>query len=311
MQGYNIGYYIKRIRQEKGISQEALYEGLCSRSTIHRIESGKQQPTMFTAIHLLQRLGLDENSFLVPLGPRDFEICNLQKEIVALNAQSQFEQALERIDRLEKLVAPKEKLAQQFLLRSRALAGYWQDGKHLPYDYPTQRRMLLDALEITHPDFDLEKIERCLLSIEDIKSLNQIAITYSETGDRRFAIRIYEQLLRYPGQNLLNIDALLSVVPMLHYNCSRLLGLEKRFEEELEVAQTGYEICVKYNKARMMGGLLLNMACALHELGRQEESKQVFVDSYYAHRLMKNFKSCQLIQDYVKKIYNTELRQLI
>lgn len=311
MQGYNIGYYIRRIRKEKGISQEALYKGLCSRSTIQRIESGKQQPSMFTAIHLLQRLGLDESSFLIPLGPRDFEICNLQKEIVALNAQSQFEQALERIDRLEKLVAPKEKLAQQFLLRSRALAGYWQDGKRLPYDYPIQRRMLLDALEITHPDFDLEKIERCLLSIEDIKSLNQIAITYSETGDRRFAIRIYEQLLRYPGQNLLNIDALLSVVPMLHYNCSRLLGLEKRFEEELEVAQTGYEICVKYNKARMMGGLLLNMACALHELGRQEESKQVFVDSYYAHRLMKNFKSCQLIQDYVKKIYNTELRQLI
>lgn len=256
-------------------------------------------------------MGLDENSFLVPLGPQDFEICNLKKEIVALNAQFQFEQALERIDRLEKLVAPKDRLAQQFLLRSRALAGYRQDGERLPYDYPTQRQMLLDALDITHPDFDLEKIERCLLSIEDIKSLNQIAITYSETGDRRFAIRIYEQLLRYPGQNLLNIDALLSVVPMLHYNCSRLLGLEKRFEEELEVAQTGYEICVKYNKARMMGGLLLNMACALHELGRQEESKQVFVDSYYAHRLMKNFKSCQLIQDYVKKIYNTELRQLI
>ena len=311
MQGYNIGYYIKRIRQEKGISQEAIYEGLCSRSTIHRIESGKQQPTMFTASHLLQRLGLDENSFLVPLGPRDFEICNLQKEIVALNAQSQFEQALERIDRLEKLVAPKEKLAQQFLLRSRALAGYWKDGKRQPYDYLTQRRMLLDALDITHPDFDLEKIERCLLSIEDIKSLNQIAITYSETGDRRFAIRIYEQLLRYPGQNLLNIDALLGVMPMLHYNCSRLLGLEKRFEEEPEVAQTGYEICVKYNRARMMGGLLLNMACALHELGREEESKQAFVDSYHAHRLMKNFKSCQLIQDYVKKIYNTELRQLI
>ena len=95
MQGYNIGYYIKRIRQEKGISQEALYEGLCSRSTIHRIESGEQNPNFFTAINLLQRLGLDESSFLIPLGPRDFEICNLQKEIVALNAQSQFEQALE------------------------------------------------------------------------------------------------------------------------------------------------------------------------------------------------------------------------
>ena len=167
--------------------------------------------------------------------------------------------------------------------------------------------MLLDALDITHPDFDLEKIERCLLSIEDIKSLNQIAITYSETGDRRFAIRIYEQLLRYPGQNLLNIDALLGVMPMLHYNCSRLLGLEKRFEEELEVAQTGYEICVKYNRARMMGGLLLNMACALQELGRDEESKKKFAESYSAYYLMVDLKSCELIKEHVKKTYNMEL----
>lgn len=308
MQGYNIGYYIKRIRQEKGISQEALYKGLCSRSTIHRIESGKQQPTMFTAIHLLQRLGLDENSFLVPLGPRDFEICNLQKEIVALNAQSQFEQALERIDRLEKLVAPKEKLAQQFLLRSRALAGYWQDGKRQPYDYPTQRQMLLDALEITHPDFDLEKIERCLLSIEDIKSLNQIAITYSETGDRRFAIRIYEQVMHYPHNRMFNNEALLTVMPLLCYNYSRLLGRERRYEECIEVAQYGYDICLKYNKARLLGGLLLNIGCSLQKLGQDEEAKQKLIESYYAFVTVKKFSSAQKVKDYMKETWGLDFK---
>ena len=94
---------------------------------------------------------------------------------------------------------------------------------------------------------------------------------------------------------------------MLHYNCSRLLGLEKRYEEELEVAQTGYEICVKYNKARMMGGLLLNMACALQELGRDEESKKKFAESYSAYYLMMDLKSCELIKEHVKKTYNLEL----
>ena len=76
MQGYNIGYYIRRIRKERGICQEVLYEGLCSRSTLHRIESGEQQPGLFVASQLLQRLGLDESSFLLPLGPQDFEISN-------------------------------------------------------------------------------------------------------------------------------------------------------------------------------------------------------------------------------------------
>lgn len=96
MQGYNIGYYIRRIRKERGICQEVLYEGLCSRSTLHRIESGEQQPGLFVASQLLQRLGLDESSFLLPLGPQDFEISNLQKEIISLNAQSRFAEALEK-----------------------------------------------------------------------------------------------------------------------------------------------------------------------------------------------------------------------
>lgn len=100
MQGYNIGYYIRRIRKERGICQEVLYEGLCSRSTLHRIESGEQQPGLFVASQLLQRLGLDESSFLLPLGPQDFEISNLQKEIISLNAQSRFAEALEKIARL-------------------------------------------------------------------------------------------------------------------------------------------------------------------------------------------------------------------
>ena len=233
MQGYNIGYYIRRIRKERGICQEVLYEGLCSRSTLHRIESGEQQPGLFVASQLL-----------------------------------------EKIARLETIVVPQDKLAQQFILRAKALAGYECDGKRCPYDYPTQRQMLMQALDMTHPNFDLEKIERCLLSIEDMKSLNQIAITYSETGERRFAIRIYEQLMKYPRNRLFNNEALLAVTPMLCYNFSRLLGRERRYEECIEIAQYGYDISLKYDKARLLGGLLLNMGCALHELGRDEESKE-------------------------------------
>lgn len=309
MQGYNIGYYIRRIRKERGICQEVLYEGLCSRSTLHRIESGEQQPGLFVASQLLQRLGLDESSFLLPLGPQDFEISNLQKEIISLNAQSRFAEALEKIARLETLVVPQDKLAQQFILRAKALAGYECDGKRCPYDYPTQRQMLMQALDMTHPNFDLEKIERCLLSIEDMKSLNQIAITYSETGERRFAIRIYEQLMRYPRNRLFNNEALLAVTPMLCYNFSRLLGRERRYEEKLEVAQYGYEICIKYNRMQLMGKLLLNMGCALHELGRDEESKKYLIDSYDVSRILKNEKSCELVRQYIKETFDLEVKR--
>ena len=308
MQGYHIGYYIRRIRKERGICQEVLYEGLCSRSTLHRIESGEQQPGLFVASQLLQRLGLDESSFLLPLGPQDFEISNLQKEIISLNAQSRFAEALEKIARLETLVVPQDKLAQQFILRAKALAGYECDGKRCPYDYPTRRQMLIKALNMTHPNFDLEKIERCLLSIEDMKSLNQIAVTYSETGERRFAIRIYEQLLRYTKRRLFNNEALFSVLPMLCYNYSRLLGRERRYEECIEIAQYGYDLSLKYDKARALGGLLLNIGCSLQKLGKDEEAKKKLMESYYAFVTVKKFNSAQKVKDYMKEVFEIEFK---
>lgn len=304
MSNYHIGQYIKKRREELNVNQDALCYGICNRSTLSRIERGRQEPSYQVLKVLLQRLGISENRCQILIGPQEFAIVELQREIVADNVKHDFSAALQKIERLETLVVPQDKLAQQFILRAKALAGYECDGKRCPYDYPTQRQMLMQALDMTHPNFDLEKIERCLLSIEDMKSLNQIAITYSETGDRRFAIRIYEQLMKYPRNRLFNNEALLTVTPMLCYNFSRLLGRERRYEEELEIAQYGYDISLKYDKARLLGGLLLNMGCALHELGRDEESKEKLIDSYYAYRLINNKKSCALVANYAKEKYD-------
>ena len=199
-------------------------------------------------------------------------------------------------------------LAQQFILRAKALAGYERDGKCCPYDYPTQRQMLMKALDMTHPNFDLGKFERCLLSVEDVKSLNQIAITYSETGERRFAIRIYEQLLRYTKRRLFNNEALFSVLPMLCYNYSRLLGRERRYEECIEIAQYGYDLSLKYDKARALGGLLLNIGCSLQKLGKDEEAKKKLMESYYAFVTVKKFNSAQKVKDYMKEVFEIEFK---
>ena len=170
--------------------------------------------------------------------------------------------------------------------------------------------MLMQALDMTHPNFDLEKIERCLLSIEDMKSLNQIAVTYSETGERRFAIRIYEQLMKYPRNRLFNNEALLTVTPMLCYNFSRLLGRERRYEECIEIAQYGYDISLKYDKARVLGGLLLNIGYSLEKLGRKEESMKYLKASYYAYCLIGWEKEAQNVKNYIKEIFGIEQESL-
>ena len=297
MKAYNIGLFIKKKREEQHIRQEDLCRGICDKSTLSRIERGKQEPSSGILGVLLQRLGINEDQLAVLLGPKDFEISDLQKEIVALNSQREYEKAAEKIRRLEQLVEPTDKITRQFILRSKALV-------YFPRNYPASRDLLLQALSLTLPDFDFDHISDYLLGIEEIKILNQLANSYSEAGDRRFAIHIYRQLFEDPRKRLFNIEASLTILPLLAYNYSRLLGLERRYEECIEIATLGQDICIRHNRCQYLGGLLLNIGYALHELGRDEESKSALTDAYYANRVMKKYSSCKVVQTYAKDNLN-------
>lgn len=96
MKAYNIGLFIKKKREEQHIRQEDLCRGICDKSTLSRIERGKQEPSSGILGVLLQRLGINEDQLAVLLGPKDFEISDLQKEIVALNSQREYEKAAKK-----------------------------------------------------------------------------------------------------------------------------------------------------------------------------------------------------------------------
>ena len=307
MKAYNIGDCIRQLREEQNVNQEDLCHGLCNKSTLSRIERGCHVPSIGTVALLLQRLGVNEGSLSFLLGTTEMEISNLHKEIEALNAQKKYDEALQKIGQMEQLTDPKDRVMQQFLLRSKALAGYLQGGQRVDYDNLTKREMLLRAIELTHPHFSLDNIGKCLLGIDEIKTINQIAITYSDAGDRRYAIHIYRQLFEYPRSRFYNTEAEVSVVTMLAYNYSTLLGRERRYEECIEYAQMGYEACIKYNKARMLGGLLLNWGYALQKLGQEEESKSKIKDSYHAYRLMQRFPEAENVKKYAKETFGLEL----
>ena len=226
----------------------------------------------------------------------------MQKEIVADNVRHDFSSALKKICRLEELYQSAENpLLRQFILRVRALAGYEKNGERLDYDNPTQRKMLIHALELTCPGISMENMGSFLLGEDEAKIINQIAITYSEEGNRRQAIEIYRQLIRYVQSHFAGCEIGQVMLPLTAYNYSKVLGMEGRYEEAIEIAELGRQWCVKYNKCRMLGGLLLNIACCLHELGNDEKSKKLLLNSYYAYLLMENFTSCKVVQEYAEE----------
>lgn len=308
MNSYYIGEYIRRQREEQGINQESLCRGICDRTTLSRIERGKQEPTYYILKAVFQRLGLSEDRCQILMGPQDFEIAQLQKEIVADNVREDFSNALKKIRRLEELSQSAENpMIQQFILRVRAAAGYEENGVRRDYDYPTQRQMLIQALEITCPGISVENMNGFLLGEDETKIINQIAITYSEEGNRRQAIEIYRQLIRYVQSHFADCEVGAVMLPLTAYNYSRLLGQEGRHEEAIEVAELGQQCCVRYNKCRFLGGLLLNIAYCLHELGEDKRSEELLIDSYYVNKVMERTKSCETVKQYARENLGIEI----
>lgn len=303
MAQYPLGIIIRQRRDMLGLSQQQLCQGICDRSTLSRIERGDQVPSYHSLRALLQRLELQEKDLPFLLGQPDFQTAQLQKEIVALNTRKQWLQAQQKIRELQALPTAADPLTRQFILRAKALAGYEQDGKAVPYPYEEQRQMLLEALQISCPGIDPEHPQGHLLGEEEGKILNQIAITYSESGERRRAIEIYRQLMDYIQTHQVGTDTGAVLLPLVAYNYSRLLGRERRYEECIEVAEIGRRCCVMYNKCKMLGGLLHNIAYSLHELGEDDKSKEILIQAYYVHKAMERSSSCEAVKKYAEETF--------
>ena len=76
-----IGAVIRRRRVELGLSQEDLADGVCSVTTLSRIENGERMPTQNHLEILLQRIGYSDMMVQSYLSEEDFLAHDLKFKI--------------------------------------------------------------------------------------------------------------------------------------------------------------------------------------------------------------------------------------
>ena len=178
MKNVFLGEYIKQRRLDLGLTQEQLCDGICEPMTLSRLENGKQTPSRNRINALLQRLGLPDDRYFALLSKNELEMEALQKEIVACNANHRVEEGFETLKKFEQIADHDDQIAQQFILRSKVLLGRL-DQRYTPQE---QIDLLMQAIRLTVPRFNLDEIERFFYSTDEIKIINQIGIAYSDDG---------------------------------------------------------------------------------------------------------------------------------
>ncbi|MCM1106360.1 MAG: helix-turn-helix domain-containing protein [Blautia sp.] len=93
MGNYPVGRLIAEMRGRRKLSQEALAEGICSASTLSKIENGGQMPSRRVYMALLQRLGLSHRSCCIYVSEVEMRRSVLEERIEYLTETGAYQEA--------------------------------------------------------------------------------------------------------------------------------------------------------------------------------------------------------------------------
>ena len=287
-----IGTYILQKRLDKGWTQEKLCRGVCNAATLSRIENNERMPSVSVVKALLQKLGLPDGQFFALLGKDDIAIEKLQKDILNDNLQLRRaaqpqraeirERILEKLEKLENLGGEDNRFVQQFVGSARASAGR-RDG---PYSYEERLEMLLEAIRLTIPRFDVKNIADFQYSLIEIIIVNQIALTYAKHGDRKKATSIFRRLLQYIERYNRNLDKYPGQFCMVAHNCAINFASEKQYPESVALAEKGQRVCVETGDYQFLPGFLAIQAECHFFLGNMEKSIDFYNQAYYLYKAL-------------------------
>lgn len=308
-----IGEYIRQRRKELHLTQAQLCEGICEPLAISRMERGVQTPQSATLNALLERLGLPGERCYALISMQEKKRNDLQKEIVSLNVQ--YETALEKdrpeylrraydcLHELEEIIDDNDRLSRQFILRSRVLLGR-EDGT--AYTFEEQLDLLLQAIRLTVPRFDLDSINSSLYCLDEVKVINQIANVYSKMGQQIISAGIFEQLLKYIQKHYPDTLQSGGYLPSITYNYALALLKSKRYEEALDIAEEGRLACVKFGHYQFLPNLLHCMAIASHYTADDAKSQELFRQAYYLYLAIDNPRGASQLQNGARKLFGND-----
>jgi len=294
-----IGNFIAVLREKAGLSQGELCDGICNQSTLYRIEKDWMRANVFCLEAIIQRLGRDINKYFSTFpSVEDFKAKQIRNEINACIINLNFESASRLLDELKLgKVHGKNPLIQQFVKETEAILFAGREG----YDKSRYLDMLMEALSITLPRFDEDIVERYRLTYTEITLINQIAIHYSETENRKRGLKLFGRLRESINRFYVDEHEKVRTYITVLYNYSKYLGLSGYYKEALEISNEGAALAAKHKFLLQLFGLTVNQACSLLELGKEKESVPFFAMYYYCCKAFGEEDICRVVVEHVKK----------
>lgn len=297
---FRYGNIIRNRREDLGLTQEDLADGICSVPTLSRIENGERMPTKNHFEMLMQRIGYSGTNLDCYVSENDFIIHELQFQVRQAYIDGNLERAKELLDRYEQLNTDLTQISKQFLLLYRTLLHQKE------YSVEEQKIHYENALSLTCPKFASSSHKKIphVLSYEEIILIHNISNCNFILGDQHNAIEVMFQLKAYHQNHIVNPEESLRTQPLILYNLSKMLGMVGRYDECIAVCNDAIRLAKSTGRCSFLAKILYNKAWALlrrGEIGDSLAAQHTAKMAYNMAAIMGKMKSAEHYRHFIEE----------
>ncbi len=258
---FQLGPVIRGRREELGLTQEDLADGICSVPTLSRIENGERMPTKNHFDMLMQRLGYSEMYVDFYTDRQDFQVHELKSKTRRAYFNGDYCLARRLFKDFESLTGERTQIDQQFLILYQVLLN--EDN----YSNVKKLALFEEALRLTCPGYNYSRTPH-VISYEEIILLNNIAICYYIEGNQDRTISILMSLKMYYDNHVVGSEEAMRTQPMILYNLSKCLGQAGRYDECIDICNAGVQLTKTTGRCQVFCRTLYNRGWALLNRGQ-------------------------------------------
>lgn len=295
---WTIGSVVKFLREEQGISGAELSYGLCSTTTLSRIEAGEREMNVIFSMILFGRLGYH---------PDKYELYGSKEEYSQYEQRESMEKWKEKqnYERLEIELTEYKKtwkkdieeniLQQQFVDSIEGLLCL-QEGK-----YECSIELLESAVAVTIPKWNGNWIKQTVVSEIELDMMGTLADAFEAFGSIEKAFEIRTGILTYIEQKSKNIKQMLQIYTKMICKSVPIMLTQRNKGQAMEMCQKG--LCALSEAGRMYhwADLLYWKGRCLEELYEAGEKglasvEAVYIRAFYIYRLFGNYKKAEEVK---------------
>ena len=285
---YTLGLLIRDMRLSQNLSQQILCQGLCSKSTLSKIENGTHQPDIALTECLLQRLGISERLFTFWGSEKEARLYELKFKLIHRHLLSN-EEVVQYLSEMESLLDEKDVLWHQQYSVIKASMGLSERDNVSTY---------LEALHLTLPDFDIHQLHQYRLSWIEITCLNNLAHEYRLTRDSHLCSFFNAQLLEYAARIHPDIQMYTHTFSSSMYVYCHCLYALKHYEEIISLPERINLTVMRY-APHAYAGYLFYYSQALGECSILEEAHRTGIFACGLNVLSEYYKNADALKCYL------------